>query len=137
MNCGLRLRGDLGERRRLRGGHVGQHLAVEGDAGGFQPAHELRVRQPVVARRRVDPDDPQPPELPLLVLASDVRVLLRRVDRFLGRPIELALRLVKTLRSSKQLLPLGPAYCSSFYSWHRPLTYRATSDAVWPRPDRR
>src|SRR5688572_2057875 len=115
---GLGLRRYLGECCGLRGGHVRQHLAVERVAGRLEAPYQLRVGDAVLARRRVDADDPQPPEIALLVLAADVSVLRRGVDRFLRCAIQLALGLIKALGTRQQLLPLGPAYCSSFDSRH-------------------
>ncbi len=68
---GLGLLGERRERRRLVDGHVGEHLAVERHAGRLEPADQLAVGEAVLARRGVDADDPQPPEVALLAPASD------------------------------------------------------------------
>src|SRR5688572_3147988 len=115
---GLGLRRYLGECCGLRGGDVRQHLAVEGVAGRLQAPYQLRVGDAVLARRGVDADDPEPPEIALLVLAADIGVLRRGVDRLLGCAIQLALGLVKAFRTRQQLFPLGPGNCSSFDSRH-------------------
>src|SRR5262249_39422445 len=70
------------------------------------------------ARGGVDPHHPQPAEIALLVAASDEGVLQRGVDRFFRGAIQLALVGVIALRQTKQLLPLGPADCSSLDAWH-------------------
>src|SRR5262249_19955060 len=76
-------------------------------------------RQPVLSSSRIDPDDPQPPEIALLSSASDEGVLERRVDRLLCRAIQLALVRVIALRQTQQLLALGPSDGSSLDPWHR------------------
>src|SRR5687768_10755960 len=115
---GLGLRRYLGERCGLGGGEIRQHFAVERAAGRLQAAHELRVRQAVLPCRRIDADHPEPPELALLVLAPDIGVLERRVDRLFRCPIQLALGLVVAFRAGEQLLPLRAPDCSSFDSRH-------------------
>src|SRR5439155_5808070 len=100
-------------------GELRQALAIERDAGVLQAAHQLPVGQPVLARGRVDADDPQRPEVALLAAAADERVLERRVDRLFRGAIELALVGIVSLRQPEQLLALGAANCSSFYSRHR------------------
>src|SRR5207248_9722023 len=80
-----------------------EHLAVELDLGLLQPVDELVVREAVLPRCRIDADDPEPPELALLVLAVAVRVdervldlLLRVLVRGLLEP-PVALRLLEDL----------------------------------------
>src|SRR5215212_5353568 len=53
-----------GKRRAIADRHLGQHLPIDLDAGGLQAGHEPTVAQPVLARRRVDADDPQAVEVP-------------------------------------------------------------------------
>ena len=98
--------------------HVGQHLAVERDAGGLQAANQLRVGDAVLARGGVDAHHPEPAEVALLVLAPDVGVLRRGIDRFLGLAIQLALGLVEALRTRQQFLALGAPDGSAFHSRH-------------------
>src|SRR5689334_19016700 len=101
----LGLRDDLAKRRALGDRHVGEHLAIERDAGGLETPNQLRVGEAVLARRGVDAHHPQAAEVALLVLAPDVGVLRRGIDRLLGLAIQLALGLVKALRTCQQLLP--------------------------------
>ena len=49
---------DASERRVVADRDVGEDLAVEGDVGPLEAAHELAVGQAVGAGRGVDPDDP-------------------------------------------------------------------------------
>src|SRR6185312_16283362 len=51
------------------------------------PVHELRVGHVVLARRRVDPGDPQPAEVALAVAPVAVAVLVGLEQRLLGHPI--------------------------------------------------
>src|SRR5208282_5945256 len=75
---------DRGEGRGLGDCELGQHLAVDLDPGRREAGNEPAVGQPVLARRRVDPLDPQGAELAFAVLAVAVGVLHRPVDRGLG-----------------------------------------------------
>src|SRR5262245_45615404 len=79
---GERVLGLLHERAERRGivdRQVGEHLAVEFDAGDLQPVHESGVRDAVRADAGVDPGDPQAAELRLAVapvpIGVDARVL--------------------------------------------------------------
>src|SRR5688572_26596799 len=115
---GLGLRSHLGERCGLGGGQVGQHLAVDRDARRLESAHQLRVGEPVFARGGVNPDDPQPAIVALLLLPADEGVLAGGIDRFLRGAIQLALGLVEAFGARQQLLALGAADGSSLYAWH-------------------
>src|SRR5436190_16728961 len=96
---GLRRLGGRAERDGVADGEVGEHLAIELDPGLRAPVHELIVREPVRARRRVDPRDPELPELALphlpVAIGVDERVLdlLLRVAvvRALAAPVALGL----------------------------------------------
>src|SRR3954451_134486 len=66
--------GKTSERLGVADGHVREHLAVELDAGRLQAVHELAVRHALLARRRVDADDPEAAEVALLVPAVPVGV---------------------------------------------------------------
>lgn len=55
-------------------GEVSEDLAVEGDAGLRQFAHQLTVRHAVLASTGVDALNPQRAELALALLPTDVRV---------------------------------------------------------------
>ena len=84
----------------------------------FRPLMKLAVREAVFAGGGVDADDPQPAEVALLAAAADERVLERGVDRFFRGAIQLALVGVVALRQPEQLLALGAANRSSFYTRH-------------------
>src|SRR5688572_7995164 len=72
---GLGLRRYLGECGTLGGSQVGQHLAVDRDAGGLDAAHQLRIGEAVLARARVDAHDPQLPVVALLAFAPHEGIL--------------------------------------------------------------
>src|SRR5436190_12219877 len=115
---GLGLARELCKSGRARDGDLGQALAVERDAGRLQAADELPVRQAVLARGRVDADDPEAAEVALLAAAADERVLQRGVDRLFRGPVQLAFVGVVALGERQQLLALRPADCSSLYPRH-------------------
>src|ERR687895_1932514 len=76
--------GKAPEGLRVADGDVGQHLAVDLDAGLLQAVHELAVRHALLARGRVDADDPQPPEVTLAVAAVAVGVRVGLEQGLLG-----------------------------------------------------
>src|SRR5690606_41907880 len=67
------------------GGHVGQDLAVQFDAGFAQTVDELRIGEAFNAGGGVDALDPQGAEAALLGAAVAVGVLPGAVDGSLGR----------------------------------------------------
>src|SRR5919109_2339868 len=67
------LPGSLGKTSKRLGiadGDVGEHLAVELDAGLAEAVHELAVAHALAPRGGVDPDDPQAAEVTLAVAAG-------------------------------------------------------------------
>src|SRR4026208_82487 len=81
---GLGLLRDHAERGRIAHRELREHLAVERDLGLVQAGDQLAVRKPLLARRRVDANDPQLAERALLVLAVAVGVMQRVLDLLLG-----------------------------------------------------
>src|SRR5262249_16006710 len=65
----LELADQRAERRRLVDGHVGQHLAIDLDAGLVEAVDETAVGDPLLVHRRIDALDPQRAERALAVLA--------------------------------------------------------------------
>src|SRR6185295_6317173 len=63
---------------------LGEHLAVERDAGGAELAHQLGVTVAEPAGRRVDALDPQRAEVALADLARAVHVHPRVLHRLVG-----------------------------------------------------
>src|ERR1700733_772061 len=68
-------------------GDVREDLAVQLDARELEAVDELGVREVVLARRRVDPGDPQPPEVALAVAPVAVAVLVGLEQGLLGYPV--------------------------------------------------
>src|SRR4051794_3392138 len=86
-SAGRRLSGGLGKASEGLGvadGDVGQHLAVQLDAGQLEPVHEGPVAHPVLPRGGVDAGDPQAAEVALAVAAIAIGVGVRLDQRFLG-----------------------------------------------------
>src|SRR6266478_9640067 len=63
---------------------IGQHFAVDLDAGALEAVDKSAVGQPVLAHRGVDALDPQPAEGALLALAVAIGILHGLLDRLLG-----------------------------------------------------
>src|SRR5206468_1989688 len=103
---GLRLLGDRAERGGIAHGEVGEHLAIELDVRLPQARDELVVREPLLPRRRVDPDDPEAPEVALPVLPVAVGVDERVLDLLLRALVGLALEPPVALRLLEDLAPL-------------------------------
>src|SRR4051812_42290190 len=71
---GLRLVGQRAKRLDVVHGDVGEHLAVDRDAGLPEAVHQAAVAHAVLASGRVDAHDPERAEIALLLLAADVGV---------------------------------------------------------------
>src|SRR5690606_27491339 len=112
----LRLRHQSGESLRLMDGHVGQHLAVDLDAGLVQAVDEAAVGQAVLTHRSVDALDPQGAEVALAGLAVAIGVLQRLLDRLLGDADGVLATAVKALGGFQDLLVLGVAGSASFHA---------------------
>src|SRR5687767_11524487 len=84
--------GKPSERLGVADGDVREHLAVELDAGLLEAVHELAVAHALLAGGGVDADDPQAPEVALLVAAVAVRVGVRLEQGLLG-PLVAGVRL--------------------------------------------
>src|ERR687894_653063 len=69
---------------------IGQHLPVDLDPALFEAGDEPAVAQAVDPGRRVDPGDPERPELRLLLPPVAVGVPHSALDVFLGRLVQLA-----------------------------------------------
>src|SRR6188472_614181 len=100
---GLRALGDGRERLRIAHGDVGERLAIELDPGLLHACHEPVVREVVLARRRVDADDPQRAERPLAILAIAVCVDERVLDLLLREAVARLLAPVVALRLIENL----------------------------------
>src|SRR5436305_2241178 len=114
----FRLGDDRAERFRLVHRDVGEHFAVERDAGEVQRVDELAVGQPLGADRGVDALDPQSAEAALLHLAVAVGVLPGLLDRLAGDPDRVLAAAVIALRLIEDPLVLGAAGYAAFDACH-------------------
>src|SRR5579884_503573 len=126
----LGLRDQGAESRAIRGGKIGQALAVQLDARFLEPAHEAAVGDVRGAAGGSDAHDPQRTEIPLLQPAPDVAVAQRFFHRFLRGPVQLALGKEKTLGETECLAPVLAALDATFYSGHvfSPCQYLKSAD---------
>src|SRR5687767_8709372 len=116
--AGLGLLGDLAERRKVVHREIREDLAVHRDVGLLEAGDQAAVRQPELARRCVDADDPQRAELPLALLAADVRVLVCLGDGLLRDAEDLAAGVVVALRLGNDLLVATTRRDALLYTCH-------------------
>src|SRR5262245_3679102 len=95
------------EPRGILDGKVGQHLAVDGNAGLVEAVDKAPVGHAVLAHRGIDALDPQGTEGPLLALAVAVAVLQRLFDRLFGNPNGVLAAAIVALGLLQGLLVLG------------------------------
>src|SRR5207245_650672 len=103
-------------------------------AGRLERRHELRVREPDLAARGVDPHDPEGPRLALLLLAAAVGEGARSQDRFSGGLVELATAAEVALRLLEDLLAPSARLRSTFCPWHSPTPLRSQIRDKPPQP---
>src|ERR1700730_5349057 len=124
MGASSRLRAATGdgdqfaEGRRVANRQIRQHLAIDVDAGEFQAVHELVVRHPLAARRRVDPGDPELAHVTLPRAAVAIGVLERMEHRLVGRPEERPVRHAEALGEAEDLLVTPAGGNASLYARH-------------------
>ena len=97
-------------------GQVGQHLAVDLDAGQAQPVDEAAVGQRLVmaAHCGINPLDPQRTEVALAVLAVAGRILVGLVDGLRGDLEGVLAAAIVTFRCLDDLLVTGVGDGSTF-----------------------
>ena len=105
---------------RIADREVGEHLPVELDLRLAAAGDELVVREPVLARGRVDADDPEAAHRPLPVLAVAVGVDERVLDLLLGARVGLGLEAPVALGLLEDLAPLLARVDGSLDARHRP-----------------
>src|SRR5262245_63766338 len=115
---GFGLLRDLGKRRLVMDGKVGQHLAVDVDRGPLQSVHERAVAHSLLAYRRVDPGDPQRAEFALLGPAVAIRVLPGLHHRFLRDPVDRVAPAAEAGRLRQDLLVPRARGHATLDSWH-------------------
>src|SRR6185312_645694 len=118
---------------RLVDGHVGQHLAVDLDAGLVEAVDEAAIAQAVLAGGGVDALDPERAERALADLAVAIGVLQRLLDRLLGDANGVLAAAVKALGGLQDLLVLGVAGRASFYA-HVMISLYRSQPAQMPPP---
>src|SRR5258706_5645030 len=97
-------------------GHVGQHFAIQIDAGLLQPVHETAVGDLGLLAGGADTHDPQRAEVALLEPAAFVAVAQRLLHRFLGGTVQLALGEEKTLGYGECLTTTVATLSTTSYS---------------------
>src|SRR5437868_5499452 len=97
---------------------VGEHLAVQRDAGEVQRVDELAVGQPLGADRGVDALDPQSAEAALLHLAVAIGILPGLLDRLAGDADRVLAAAVIALRLVEDALVLGAGGHTAFDACH-------------------
>src|SRR5207253_7491392 len=127
-----RLGDDRAERLAFVHRDVGEHLAVQRDAGEVQRVDELAVGQPLGADGGVDALNPQSAEAPLLHLAVAVGVLPGLLDRLAGDADRVLAAAVIALRLVEDALVLGAGGYAAFDACH--LSLLLTSGRRAPRP---
>jgi hypothetical protein len=73
--------GDLGKTGGIGDGEISQHFAIQLNAGLFKPAHEFAVGEIIHPGSRIDPDNPQAPEISLAGTAIAIGIHEGLVDR--------------------------------------------------------
>src|SRR5215471_1591934 len=97
---------------------VGEHFAVDLHTGLAEPEHEPVVRQPALASGRVDPRDPEPPEVPLALAPVAERVGQRVQDRLVRGPEQQLPRIAEALGPLQDRLVLAMGDDASLDSSH-------------------
>src|SRR6516164_424103 len=115
---GLCLLRERTERRGVVHRDIGEHLAVDLDAGFVQSVDDATVGESVDTRRRVDARDPERAELALVLPPVAVGVLPCLDDGLLRRAIDLAPGIVVALRLAKNFLVTAPGRHATLYSCH-------------------
>ena len=126
-------------------GDVCQHLTVHLHTRDLEPVDEAAVGQAVLARRRVNPRDPQGPKLALTLAPVPIRILSGLYDRLLGDTIfanqyaayealsdgmKATLGTMRAVHSSRHAFGVPAAAYGSDQSYNNPEA--ATQDAVHP-----
>src|SRR5580700_7193738 len=116
---GLRLPDQRGESGCVVHGEIGEHLAIQLDAGLLQAVDQLRVRDAVDLRGGVDAHNPDGAVLPLLALAAAVGKLQPALDSFLRCLVQLGFGEEVAARPFQDFLAAVIAFCPTFYARHR------------------
>src|SRR5437867_268281 len=110
---------ELGESRRVAHREIGEDLPVDIDVGALETQDQLVVGDTVVARCRVDADDPETAEVALPgapMLVGELPGALQSLQRGL---VELAASPIVPLCGLEDLAPPGASGNSGLGAWHR------------------
>src|SRR5581483_962219 len=116
--CGLGLLGNGLERCGLVDGEIGQHLAVDDDAGLGEPVDKSAVGQAEGTDGGVEALDPERAEGALLALAVAERILAGLLDRLLGGADGVLAAAVIALGGLEDFLVLGVGGHTAFDARH-------------------
>src|ERR1700687_4805294 len=116
--CGFCLRGQLGESDGVEDREVGQDLAIERHAGGFQAVNELAVGQTILARGGADALNPEFAIFAFFNATIAKGVAVRAISGFLRGLVELALCEKEAFCTLEILLSASAALCAAFYACH-------------------
>jgi len=113
----------VAERLRRYDRQFRKYLSIQQDVGFFQAVDETAVCNPVVQSGRLDPDDPEPPEIPLSCSPVPVGILQRPFDRFFGGPVIVASRTPEPFCEFENFCASPTLFYASSYTWHRHSSY--------------
>src|ERR1700749_4266758 len=88
---------------------IGEDLAVDHDPGAGEPGDKSAVGQAMLAHGGVDALDPESAEVTLALLAADIVVLQRLIDRGIGRGDVVLAAAAKAFGGLEDLGPAGMA----------------------------
>jgi len=110
-------------------GEVGQHLAVDLDTGAGEPADKSAIGHAMLAAGRVDALDPERAEVTLALLAADIIMLQRFIDRGIGRGDVVLAAAAEALGLLQDFVAAGAAgyWRGEYGTWLDLLTRRASS----------
>src|SRR4051812_40911446 len=115
--AGFDLPRDLGERRLVHHGKIGEDLAVDVDLRALQPGHEGAVGHAELAHRGIDALDPKGAEGALPLPAVAIGVLPRLHHRLLGDAVDVLPATAEPFRLLEDLLVARARRDSSLYTW--------------------
>ena len=118
LKCSFCLFDKRCERFLVAYGELGEHLAVEVDAGLLETVHESRIVDAVDFRLCGDPRDPESTEISLFELASHECVVAALHDGFFGHLEMLRFGAPVTFGSFKDFISSLARHHRAFYSCH-------------------
>jgi hypothetical protein len=89
--------GDLGKTGGIRDGEISQDFSIKTNACDFKPTHEFAVGQFIHTRRRINPNNPQSPEVSFADTTITIGIHERLIDRIRRCAEQLAMASTKPL----------------------------------------